>query len=164
VAGSLFIALLSQLSIKTPFSPVPITGQTLAVLLVGAVLGSKRAAISVALYLVEGCVGLPFFAAAATAVTAGYLVGFVFAAYCVGYLAERGWDQKLKTAIPIFILGQAIIYLFGASWLALAMHSVLGWKGAVFAGIVPFLLGDAVKILVASSTLPFAWKWVNRSA
>jgi biotin transport system substrate-specific component len=170
VAGSLFIAALSQLAIPLPFTPVPLTGQTLAVLLIGAALGSKRGVAAVALYLAEGAAGLPFFAGGAsglavlTGATAGYLVGFLAAAFVVGFLCERELDRKLKTAVPVFLLGQLIIYIFGASFLHFAMPTLVTWKMAVTVGVVPFIAGDLLKIVVASSSLPYAWKWVNRKS
>lgn len=170
VVGSLFIAALSQLSIPLPFTPVPLTGQTLAVLLVGAALGSKRGLAAVALYLAEGAAGLPFFAGGAaglsvlTGATAGYLVGFLIAAFVVGLLCERELDRKFKTAVPVFVLGQLVIYALGATFLHLAMPSLITWKSALNVGVIPFIAGDILKIAVASSSLPYAWKWVNRNA
>lgn len=170
VAGSLFIAALSQLSIPLPFTPVPLTGQTLAVLLVGAALGSRRGLAAAALYLAEGAAGLPFFAGGATGLsvltgaTAGYLGGFLVAAFVVGLLCERELDRKFKTAVPVFVLGQLIIYVLGASLLHLAMPNMITWKSALSFGVIPFIPGDLLKIAVASSSLPYAWKWVNRQA
>lgn len=170
VGGSLFIAALSQMAIPLPFTPVPLTGQTLAVLLIGAALGSKRGAAAVALYLAEGSAGLPFFAGGAsgfavlTGATAGYLVGFLVAAFVVGLLCEKGLDRKFKTAVPVFVLGQLIIYAFGASVLHFAMPTIVTWSMAATVGVFPFIAGDLLKIIVASSSLPYAWKWVNRNS
>jgi biotin transport system substrate-specific component len=159
-AGALFIAALSQVKIPLPFTPVPLTGQTFAVLLVGAALGSKRGFGSMALYLACGAFGLPFFAGGAsglaymTGPTLGYLVGFAAAAALTGFLAERGLDRRVPTALVAFIAGQAVIYLFGVAWLSV----LLGFQKAILAGFVPFLLGDALKIGAAALALPAAWK------
>lgn len=158
VAGSLLIAGAAQIQVPLPFSPVPITLQTLAVFLVGASLGAKRGALSVALYLAEGSLGLPFFAGGTAGIAGllgprgGYLVGFVAAAGLVGWLVERGADRSFARAAGAFALGQLVIYALGVSWLA----QFLALEQAVLAGVVPFLVGDALKIAVAASTLPFA--------
>lgn len=164
VAGSLLIAALAQIEILLPFTPVPITGQTFGVLLIGAALGSKRGVAALLLYITEGALGLPFFAGGASGVgiltgaTAGYLVGFVAAAYIVGLLAERGLERSLRTSIIPFLVGTIVIYIFGVAWLAI----VLGGLGkAIVAGALPFLLGDAIKLVAAALALPAAWKLVK---
>jgi len=159
LGGSLLVAGLAQVRIPLPFTPVPITGQTFAVLLVGAALGSRLGALSLGLYLLEGVAGLPVFAggaggaAAMLGPTGGYLAGFLAAAYLVGLLAERGGDRRLRTALPIFLAGEAIIYLFGVPWLGF----FIGFQRAVAAGLYPFLIGDAVKLVAAALALPAAW-------
>jgi biotin transport system substrate-specific component len=161
--GSIFIALMAQVEIRLPFTPVPITGQTFAVLLVGAALGSRRGAASLVLYLVEGALGLPAFAGGAgglaylTGATGGYLVGFVFAAALIGVLAERGLDRRFLSALPIFLVGEVVIYLFGVTWLSV----LIGFQKALAAGLLPFLIGDAVKLIAAAAALPAAWKLVK---
>lgn len=161
IMGSLFVALLAQIEIPLPFTPVPITGQTLGVLLVGALLGSKRGAAALALYLAEGGLGLPFFAGGAsglgilTGATAGYLVGFVGAAYAVGWLAEQGLERSVRTSVIPFLVGTVIIYVCGAVWLSVVLGSV---EQAVALGVAPFLLGDALKLMLAAALLPGAWK------
>ncbi|MCS7251828.1 MAG: biotin transporter BioY, partial [Thermoflexus sp.] len=132
LGGSLFTALMAQISIPLPFTPVPITGQTLAVLLVGAALGSRRGALSIATYVLEGALGLPVFAGGTAGIsrlqgpTGGYLIGFVAAALITGWLAERGWDRRpLSTALAM-LAGNAVIYLFGLPWLALFLGGFLG--------------------------------------
>lgn len=161
IMGSLFVALLAQIEIPLPFTPVPITGQTLGVLLIGALLGSKRGAAALALYLAEGGLGLPFFAGGAsglgilTGATAGYLVGFVGAAYAVGWLAEQGLERSVRTSVIPFLVGTVIIYVCGAVWLSVVLGSV---EQAVALGVVPFLLGDALKLMLAAALLPGAWK------
>jgi biotin transport system substrate-specific component len=162
--GALFIAALAQVEIPLPFTPVPITGQTFGVLLVGAALGSKRGALSLASYLAMGIVGLPFFAGGAHGLnivigaTGGYLVGFVIAAYVIGLLAEHGLERSLRTSILPFLIGTVIIYVCGVTWLTI----VLGSLGkAVAAGLIPFLIGDAIKLVAAALVLPAAWKFVR---
>lgn len=159
IAGSLLIALSARIIIPLPFSPVPITGQTLVVLLIGMVLGSRRGALTVLMYLAEGLVGLPVFAGGvgpATLIgpTGGYLVGFVTAAFFVGLLAEQGWDRKAITTALAMLVGNALIYLFGVLWLA----NLIGLHTALTAGLVPFLIGDVLKIGLVMILLPTCWK------
>lgn len=157
IAGSLLVALLAQVAIKLPFTPIPITGQTYGVLLVGALLGSNRGALSLLLYLGEGGLRLPVYAGGASGwplgVTGGYLLGFIVAAYVVGYLSERGWDRRLITAAMAMVAGDATIYLVGLPWLA----AYVGWSHVVSLGLVPFLPGDVLKVLLATASLPLAW-------
>ncbi len=158
---ALLTALAAQVRIPLPFTPVPITGQTFAVLLSGAVLGSTAGAASQGLYLLLGLF-LPFYAGGAsgweyaTGATGGFLMGFVVAAWVVGQLAERRQDRDVGTAIPAFLTGTVVIYLFGVPWLA----NVLGvsWTRAVELGAAPFLVGDLVKVAIAGALLPAAWK------
>jgi biotin transport system substrate-specific component len=160
LTGSFLIALSAQIVLRLPFSPVPITGQTFAVLLVGFVLGGRLGFFSVCIYLLEGISGLPVFAGGGAGLpwligpTGGYLLGFVGAAYLVGSLAERGFDRRILTTLLAFVLGQTIIYLFGASWLSV----FTGFESAIQAGVLPFLIGDAVKAGLAALALPLAWK------
>lgn len=159
VGASIFIALMAQLTLYLPFSPVPVTGQTLAVLLVGALLGRKRGALAVLAYLTEGLSGMPVFAggragaAALIGPTGGYLAGFVAAAFIVGWLAERGWDRHVFGAMAAMFIGNAAIYLTGLPWLA---HFV-GTSNALAAGLYPFIPGDVVKLLFAAMLLPTGW-------
>jgi biotin transport system substrate-specific component len=165
VGGALLTAAAAQLTIRVPWTPVPITGQTFAVLLVAASLGLRLGVASQALYVVLGAIGLPFYAGAeggwtaATGSTAGYLIGFVVAAAIVGRLAERRQDRSLLTALAAFALGNAVIYVCGAAWLA---HS-LGVSGdeAIELGVTPFLLGDTLKIALVGVGLPLAWRLVG---
>ena len=160
VGGSLFVAGMAQVKIPLPFTPVPLTGQTFAVLLVGAALGSRRGATSLALYLSMGILGLPFFAGGASGLatlsgpTGGYLVGFVVAAYIVGRLAENGLERRFQSAWVVFLAGEALIYLCGVAWLSV----FLGVQRALVAGFVPFLIGDAIKLVAAALALPAAWR------
>ncbi len=164
VLGSLIVAGLAQVSLRLPFTPVPVTGQTLAVLVVGASLGPVRGGISLLLYLAEGAAGLPVFAEGGAgpapllfpSVTGGYLWGFVAAAFVVGSLAERRWDRRLSSAIGAMLLGEVVIFFCGVVWLSAA----LGVPGseALELGLYPFVLGELVKLLVAAGILPAAWK------
>ncbi|HWQ46947.1 MAG TPA: biotin transporter BioY [Longilinea sp.] len=165
VAGaSLVLAGLAQIRIYLPFTPVPVSAQTLGVLLIAAVLGSRRGVAAVITYILEGIVGLPFFAGGnaglgvLTGVTGGYLIGFVVAAAVVGYMAERGLDRKWWSALTAFLTGTVIIYAFGATGLA----AIVGWQNAFTAGVLPFLLGDAFKIILAAILLPSAWALIRR--
>jgi biotin transport system substrate-specific component len=165
VGGSLFVALSAQLAIPLPFSPVPVTGQTLAVLLTGMLLGSRRGSLSLLTYLVEGGLGLPVFAggtaglARLTGPTGGYLIGFLAAAFLVGMLAERGWDRRTGTTFLAILLGNAVIYAFGLPWLA---HFV-GGERVLALGVLPFIPGDLWKLLLATMLLPWGWKLLNQN-
>jgi biotin transport system substrate-specific component len=162
--GSLLVAVSAQIAIPLPWTPVPITGQTLGVLLVGASLGRRRGALSMALYLAEGAGGLPVFAGGGAGVvhfmgpTAGYLWSFPFAAALGGWLADRGWDRRLWTALAAMALGELMVYAFGVPWLA----RFIGWERVWMAGFWPFLPGAIVKLGVAGAALPFAWKVVGK--
>lgn len=162
-AGSLLIALSARLRIPLPFTPVPITGQTLAILLAGALLGSRRGALTVALYLAEGALGLPVFQGGNAGVdymtgpTGGYLAGFLIAAWLTGWLAERGWDRKAWTALLAMLAGNATIYIFGLAWLAI----FVGWNKALPLGFYPFIIDDLLKIALATALLPSGWKLVG---
>ena len=162
-SGAIFVALLAQVKILLPFTPVPLTGQTFAVLLVGVTLGSKRGAASMIFYTALGAFGLPVFAGGASGMTylsgatLGYLVGFVVAAYLIGKMAERGLERSLRTSLFPFLLGTFVIYLFGAGWLTM----LFGVEKALALGVLPFLIGDAIKMILAALTLPAAWKLVR---
>ena len=165
IGGSLFIALCAQIAIPLPFSPVPITGQTLAVLVVGVLLGSRRGSMSVLAYLIEGALGLPVFApdgpaglARLLGPTGGYLIGFAIAAHATGWLAERGWDRKAATALLAMLLGNAIIYVCGLTWLG----GFVGIEKALSLGLYPFIVGDLVKLGLASASLPLGWKLLGK--
>jgi biotin transport system substrate-specific component len=162
--GSLFLAVLAQVSFPLPFTPIPLTGQTFGVLLIGALLGSQRGLASLLLYVVEGGLGLPFFAGGASGwhvlvgATAGYLIGFVVAAYVIGLLAERGLERAVRTSFLPFLIGTLVIYLFGVTWLAILLGS---FGKAILAGLLPFLIGDVIKLVLAALALPAAWRLVN---
>jgi biotin transport system substrate-specific component len=167
VAGfAALTAVAAQISIRLPWTPVPITGQTFAVLAAGTVLGAKRGPLSQLLYVVVGALGAPIYAdgaggwAAATGATGGYLLGFVLAAALVGALSERRQDRQLLTSVPAMLAGSALIYALGVPWLA-ANLGVSGTK-AIELGMAPFLIGDAVKLLAAGALAPGAWAVVRR--
>lgn len=165
VGFALLTAAAAQVRFHLPFTPVPVTGQTFAVLLTGAALGARAGAASQGLYLALGLIGLPVYTDleggwhAATGATGGYLLGFVVAAAVVGALAERRQDRSLLTSIPAMLTGTAIIYTFGALWLA--HHQGISVAKAVELGVSPFLIGDAVKLLLAGLLLPAAWRLVG---
>jgi biotin transport system substrate-specific component len=169
VAGSLLVAALARVEVHLPFTPVPITGQTLGVLLVGAALGPGPGAASMGLYLLEGAAGLPFFAGGeagwsllrAGSATGGYLWGFVLAAALVGWLARRGWDRSFRTAVGAMLLGEVVIYALGVPWLANALDVGLG--RALALGLYPFVVGDVLKVLAAGALLPGAWRLVGEA-
>lgn len=158
VVFSAFVALTAQVEI--PLRPVPITLQTLGVLLTGALLGSSRGVLALLLYLAEGAVGLPVFAGGAAGLaymlgpTGGYLVGFVVAAGAVGWLAERGWDRRPAWTALAMVLGNLLIYAFGVSWLAVLLGDL---RAALVQGALVFVVGDLIKIAVATLALPGGW-------
>jgi biotin transport system substrate-specific component len=165
LGGSLLIALSAQLQVPLPFSPVPLTGQTFTVLLLAALYGPKRGPATIVTYLTLGAIGLPVFAGGTFGVarlvgpTAGYLVGFVAAAFVVGFLSERGWDRKAWTTAASMSIGNAIIYAAGVLWLS----KFVGWQAVLSTGVLPFLAGDALKIALATILLPAGWKLIGRS-
>ena len=161
VFGSLLLAVSAQF--KIPLYPVPVTGQTLVVLLIGMTYGPRLGGITLAAYLFEGALGLPVFAggAAGAAVlmgpTAGYLFGFLLAAIAMGYLAERGMGRTVVSTIAAMVIGNCVIYLCGALWLS----NFIGFGQAIAAGVLPFLYGDALKLVVAAGLMPWAWRAVK---
>src|SRR5215211_3265935 len=163
VLFSTFVALTAQVEI--PLWPVPLTLQTLGVLFTGAVLGSRRGALALLLYLTEGAVGLPVFAGGASGVaymlgpTGGYLVGFVPAAAVVGWLAEHGWDRRpLWTALAM-VIGNLVIYALGVTWLAVLLGDL---RTALVQGALIFIIGDLIKLVIATITLPGGWALARR--
>ena len=161
VFGSLLLAVSAQF--KIPLYPVPVTGQTLVVLLIGMTYGPRLGGITIAAYLFEGAIGLPVFAGGAAGVavlmgpTAGYLFGFLLAAIAMGYLAERGTGRTVVSTIAAMVIGNCVIYLCGALWLA----NFIGFGQAIAAGVLPFLYGDALKLVVAAGLMPWAWRAVR---
>ena len=162
VAGASLTGLLAQWVV--PFSPVPMTGQTLGVLLAGASLGAVRGGLSMVLYVGAGMIGMPWFAAGASgypAATFGYLLGFIVAAAVLGAIAQSGRDRHVMQAIWAMFLAEAIIYAFGVTWLKVDLH--VSWQLAVEYGFTPFIVGDLVKMVVAALMLPAAWQIIDRS-
>ncbi len=168
VGAALLTAICAQIVIPLPGDPVPVTGQTFAVLLSGAALGSRRGSAAMGLYLLLGLVGLPVYADGASGwevvwgATGGYLVGFIVAAYVVGLLAERRLDRNPWKALPLFTVGSLIVFAIGVPWLAVAAD--LSMSKAIALGFVPFIPGGIVKALLAAGLLPTAWKLAGRRA
>lgn len=166
VIGSLLLAVASK--VKIPLPPVPITAQTLVLLVLAMAYGWKLAGATVLLYLAEGAMGLPVFSgtpekgiglAYMTGPTGGYLIGFLIAAVATGFLAERGWDRNFFTTAAAMLIGNALIYVPGLLWLG----TVLGWDKPILQwGITPFLVGDLIKLVIAAIVLPSVWKLLNR--
>ena len=165
-AGTALVSLAAQVSVPLGFTPVPISGQTFAVLLVGASLGSIRGAASLALYLMIGLAGAPVYSEQKggweilSGATGGYLVGFMVAAAVVGLLAERGWDKRVATSVSAMLTGSVIIYVFGLVWLHRYLEA--SWEATLTAGLYPFVPGDILKLYLAALALPAAWKLVER--
>lgn len=165
VGAAGFVGALAQISIHLSFTPVPVTGQTLGVLLSGAALGWRRAAAAMALYAVAGVAGVPWFAGHASGYAGasfGYIIGFFLAAVLCGWLAERGADRSIRRALPAMLAGEVVIYAAGMTWLAVYAH--LGPSATIAEGLTPFLIGDAVKTVIAAGLLPAAWRLAGRRA
>lgn len=164
--GVLAMALMAQVSVPVPGSPVPITGQTLGLVLVAAALGPVRAVAVMGLYVLSALVGLPFYSEASggyeavVGATGGYVLGFVPAAYLVGLAARHGADRRFLRALPLFVAGQLVVFAVGVPWLALTTG--MSASAAVAAGFTPFLLGGLVKAAVAGAALPGLWRLVGR--
>ena len=161
VGAAGFIGLLAQISIHLSFTPVPITGQTLGVLLAGTALGWRRAGAALVLYAVAGLAGVPWFAGQASGYVGasfGYVLGFIAAAILCGFLAERGADRSVLRSVPAMVAGEVVIYAFGVTWLALDLH--LNAAQALSEGFTPFVAGDAIKAAIAAGLLPAAW-WLT---
>ena len=159
VGGVALLALLAQVRVQV--GPVPLTGQTLGVLLVGAAYGTRLGTTTLATYLLVGALGLPVFQGAASGWaymlggTGGYLVGFVLAAALVGRLAERGWDKHVGWAALAMLLGNVLIYVPGLLWLS---RFAPDWATTLQWGLTPFVVGDLLKLVIAAGLLPTAWK------
>ena len=167
VAFSLFVALAAQVAVPLPWTPVPVTAQTFAVLLTGALLGPRLGALALVAYLAEGAGGLPFFGGGGggpqyfVGPTAGYLFAFPAAAFVTGLLAERGWDRRFLTAAAAMLAGSLVILACGWSWLTLLTGSA---SRAFTLGVAPFVAGDLVKIALAAAALPAGWALLRRKA
>jgi biotin transport system substrate-specific component len=163
VGGAGLVGLLAQISIHLSFTPVPITGQTLGVLLAGTALGWRRGAAAMALYAVAGLIGVPWFAGHASGYVGasfGFIIGFFLCAILCGYLAERGADRSLLGSIPAMLAGEVVMYAVGVIWLGAYLH--VGVSQAIALGLTPFLVGDAIKAGAAALLLPTAWKLAGR--
>ncbi|ARZ70102.1 biotin transporter BioY [Streptomyces sp. HU2014] len=163
LGGAALTGLTAQIAIPVPGSPVPVSGQTFAALLVGTALGARRGFLSLALYAVVGMAGVPWFAEGRTGTafaSFGYVLGMLLATTVVGALARRGADRSVLRTAGTMALGSAIIYAVGVPYLALYAHISL--TEAVAAGLTPFLIGDALKAALAMGALPAAWKLLGR--
>ena len=165
--AALLTALLAQVAIPVAGSPVPITGQTLAVVLTAAALGPTRGLSGQALYLLLGAVGLPFYSDGGSGwdvvsgATGGYIVGFLPAAYLIGLAARQGQDRRITRALPLFALGQLVIFAIGVPWLAVVAD--MSASRAIDAGFTPFVVGGIVKAAIAGVLLPGAWYAVRKA-
>jgi biotin transport system substrate-specific component len=164
-AGAGLTAIAAQVAI--PLWPVPVTGQTLAVLLVGSTLGALRGTLSMVLYAVLGIVGVPVFSDATHGLsiimgpTGGYIVGFIFAAALTGWLAQRAWDHRIVGAILSFLAGTVVTFLIGLPWLAVSLH--LSLEQTLQFGLYPFIIGGVVKALLAAGIIRLAWRQITAS-
>ncbi len=166
VGGVGFISAMAQVSIPVPGSPVPVTGQTLAALLVGTTYGARLAFSTFATYLIAGIAGAPIFAPSATSAnhgldrimsaTGGYLIGMLVASLVLGYLADRKADQKFLTSYPALLLGEVTIFSFGLTWLHYSLD--LSWSATISAGLTPFIFGEILKVAIVGTTLPLIWR------
>jgi biotin transport system substrate-specific component len=169
VGGIAFIAAMAQVSVPVPGSPVPVTGQTLAVLLVGTTYGARLGLTTFAAYLFAGIAGAPIFAPSATSAnhgidrvmsaTGGYLVGMLVASLLLGYLADRKADQKFLTSYPALLLGEVVIFGFGLTWLHNSLD--LSWSATIAAGFTPFIIGEILKIAIVGTSLPLIWRKIS---
>lgn len=166
LGGTIFLAAMAQISIPIPGSPVPFTGQTLGVLLLGTAYGASLGFSTVAFYLLMGIAGAPIFASGShgfekiAGATGGYLVGMLISSLVLGALAGRKWDQKIKTVIPTMIIGNVIIFTFGLFWLH--QYSGQSWSWTIEKGLTPFILAEFIKIAIASTALPAVWRLVAK--
>ncbi len=163
VAAAGLVGALAQVSFHLPGTPVPVTGQTFGVLLAGAALGWRRGSLAMALYVVAGVVGVPWFAGGAAGMVGapfGYLLSYPLAGALVGALAARGGDRTPARTVATMLAGTAVVYALGVTWIALWLH--LSPATALAEGMVPFLPGDALKLALAAAVLPGAWRLVGR--
>ena len=170
VGGVGFLGALAQIAIPVPASPVPVTGQTLGVFLIATTYGATLATTTFATYLLAAVSGAPLFAPSATlpshglaritSATGGYLIGMLVATFVIGYLAQRKADQNFRTSFPMLILGSAIIFGFGLTWLHYSLD--MTWSQTIAAGLTPFIFGEALKIAITATSLPLIWKRISR--
>ena len=164
VGAALFVGIAAQIAIPLPFTPVPLTLQTFAVLLAGSALGSLRGAAAMALYAVVGIAGVPWFAEGSSGYSApsfGYIIGFIVAAFIVGRIAEHGAMRSVTRTAGLMVIGNLVIYAIGATWLAFAIG--VDASTAIALGVTPFLIGDAIKIAAAAGLLPLTWKGLRKA-
>jgi biotin transport system substrate-specific component len=167
MGGVGFISLMAQVAIPVPGSPIPVTGQTLAVLLIGTTYGARLGLMTFATYLLAGVAGAPIFAGSTHGIekvigaTGGYLVGMLIASFLLGYLADRKADQKFKTSFPALLLGDAVIFFFGLTWLHFSLD--LSWSATFAAGLTPFIFGELLKIAITATSLPLVWRKISRT-
>ena len=171
VGGVAFISAMAQVSVPVPGSPVPVTGQTLAALLVGTTYGARLGFTTFATYLIAGIAGAPIFAPSATSAnhgidrvmgaTGGYLIGMLAASLLLGYLADRKADQKFVTSFPALLLGEVVIFGIGLLWL----HQSLGitWAKTLEFGFTPFIIGEILKIAIVGTSLPLVWRKISQT-
>ena len=168
LTGTVFLAVMAQIAFPIPGSPVPFTGQTLGVLLLGTAYGAGLGASTVAFYLLMGMAGAPIFSSGTSGIerivgpTGGYLVGMLISSLVLGALAGRKWDQKIKTVIPTMIIGNLIIFAIGLLWLN--QYTGQSWLWTFEKGFTPFIFGEIIKIAIASTALPTVWKYVAKRA
>jgi len=163
LGGAAFVGIAAQIAIPLPFTPVPLTLQTFAVLLVGAALGSLRGVLSMGLYALMGVVGVPWFAEGSSGFSSasfGYILGFILAAFIVGRLAEHGASTTAFRSAGLMVIGNIAIYAVGVIWLKFAIS--VDWATALSLGVIPFLIGDALKIALAAGLLPLSWKGLEK--
>ncbi len=164
LAGSCFIALSAQIAIPLWFTPVPMSLQPLAILLIGAILGSRKGALSVIAYITEGILGLPVFAGGLSGIayfigpTGGYLIGFILTAFFTGYLLERGWKNHLLSTFAALFLSCSLTLIAGAAYLAFFVGPIR----ALWLGILPFLIGDLIKVVIATTLIRGGWRIYNQ--
>lgn len=164
VGGATFVGLAAQIAIPLPFTPVPLTLQTFAVLLAGAALGSLRGVLAMTLYAVAGIVGVPWFAEGSSGFAApsfGYILGFIAAAFIVGRIAENGATRTAPRTAGLMVVGNVVIYAIGVTWLKFALD--VDVATAIALGVTPFLLGDAIKIAAAAGLLPLTWRGLRKA-
>lgn len=167
LGGTIFLSVMAQIAFPIPGSPVPVTGQTLGVLLLGTAYGAGLGFSTMAFYLLIGILGVPVFAPGESqglerviGATGGYLVGMLFASLIIGALAGRKWDQKIRTVIPTMLIGSTIVFTFGLIWLQ--QFSGQSWSWVLEKGLLPFLPGEILKIAIASTALPALWRFISK--
>ncbi|MFZ3557563.1 biotin transporter BioY [Streptomyces sp. BH055] len=163
VGGAALTGIAAQVAIPVPGSPVPVTGQTFAALLVGTALGARRGFLALAVYALAGMAGVPWFAEGGSGMASasfGYVIGLMLASAAVGALARRGGDRSMLRTAGTFVLGEAIVYAVGVPYLALSTG--MGLTAAIAAGLTPFLIGDVLKAALAMGALPTAWKFADK--